>query len=68
LADTADIAKPTSESKKPSSPAAVLSDLDDGLSMGQKLFFLGVIVGICALFLRSRGGTVTENLKVKSMA
>ena len=34
--------------------------------MGQKLFFLGVIVALCALFLRSRGGA--EGFKVKSMA
>jgi peptidyl-prolyl cis-trans isomerase B (cyclophilin B) len=68
MADIADIAKPTSESKKQSIPAAVHSDLDDGLSMGQKLFFLGVIVGLCALFLRSRGGNGADGLKVKSMA
>lgn len=66
LAEVADIAKPTGESKKPATPAHVHSELDDGLSMGQKLLFLGVLIGLCALFLRSRGGA--DGFKVKSMA
>jgi peptidyl-prolyl cis-trans isomerase B (cyclophilin B) len=37
----------------------------DGLSIGQKLFFLGAVVAVCALFLRTRGD---NGLKAKSMA
>jgi len=43
----------------------------DGLSMGQKLFFVTVIVAACALFLKSRNGgqgTFSGGLKEKSMA
>ena len=44
----------------------------DGLSMGQKLFFIGAIAGVCALFLKSRndgqGSNVSGSLKEKSMA
>lgn len=42
---------------------------DDGLSWGQKLFFVGAIVAVCALFLRSRGGASTSGgFKQRSMA
>jgi len=50
---------------------AATSAATDGLSLGQKLFFVGGIVGVCALFLRSRGGNVNTGLgglKEKSMA
>lgn len=44
----------------------------DGLSLGQKLFFIGGIVGVCALFLRSKSGGMVSNgsgtFKDKSMA
>ncbi|KAF3041439.1 Peptidyl-prolyl cis-trans isomerase B [Didymella keratinophila] len=41
----------------------------EGLSWGQKLFFIGAIVAVCALFLRSRGGASTSGgYKQKSMA
>jgi peptidyl-prolyl cis-trans isomerase B (cyclophilin B) len=68
VADTANIKEQTSEpkAKTPSIPAPAKSQGDDGLSMGQKLFLVGAIVGICALFVRSRGGS--ESLKAKSMA
>jgi peptidyl-prolyl cis-trans isomerase B (cyclophilin B) len=44
----------------------------DGLSMGQKLFFVGAIAAICALFLKTRtggqGSSSLGGLKEKSMA
>ncbi|KAG9386325.1 Peptidyl-prolyl cis-trans isomerase [Pyrenophora tritici-repentis] len=43
----------------------------DGLSMGQKLFFVTAIVGVCVLFLKSRNGgqgSFSGGLKEKSMA
>jgi peptidyl-prolyl cis-trans isomerase B (cyclophilin B) len=41
----------------------------EGLSWGQKLFFIGAIVAVCTLFLRSRGGASTSGgFKQKSMA
>ena len=43
------------------------SEVNDGLSFGQKLFFIGAIVAVCALFLRSAGGR-SAGYKPKSMA
>jgi hypothetical protein len=43
----------------------------DGLSMGQKLFFIVAIVAVCVLFLKSRNGgqsNIIGGLKEKSMA
>lgn len=41
----------------------------EGLSLVHKLFFLGVIVSVCALFLHSRRGSGHDaSFKQKSMA
>jgi peptidyl-prolyl cis-trans isomerase B (cyclophilin B) len=67
-----DVAKPpVAKEDKPKSKVPVLATSEDGLSAGQKLFFVGAIVAVCALFLRSRGGKSTvslDRLKEKSMA
>lgn len=68
VADIADIPEPPKEPKQSTIAVPVHSDFDEGLSLGQKLFFLGVVVGICAFFLRSRGGKGSSILKEKSMA
>jgi peptidyl-prolyl cis-trans isomerase B (cyclophilin B) len=50
---------------------AVATGSADGLSMGQKFFFVGAIVAICVLFLKSRNGgqsNIVGGLKEKSMA
>ncbi|KAJ4370377.1 Peptidyl-prolyl cis-trans isomerase B [Neocucurbitaria cava] len=59
----------STKSKIPGLAAA--SSSDEGLSAAQKLMFLGGIVAVCALFLRSRSGksnTGTGSFKDKSMA
>lgn len=60
----------TSQGSKIPIPAIPGSTLmDEGLSWGQKLFFIGAVVAVCVLFLRSRGGVSTSNgFKQKSMA
>jgi peptidyl-prolyl cis-trans isomerase B (cyclophilin B) len=42
----------------------------DGLSLGQKVFFVGAIAAVCGIFLKSRNtqGSVSGGLKEKSMA
>ncbi|KAJ4309306.1 Peptidyl-prolyl cis-trans isomerase B [Neodidymelliopsis sp. IMI 364377] len=71
-AGTVDVATTpaTSQGSKipiPAIPGSAL--MEDGLSWGQKLFFIGAIVAVCALFLRSRGGASTSGgFKQKSMA
>ncbi|KAI4928538.1 Peptidyl-prolyl cis-trans isomerase B [Alternaria conjuncta] len=43
----------------------------DGLSVGQKLFFIGAVVAICVLFLKTRNGgqsNIMGGFKEKSMA
>lgn len=62
----ADVPK-TQETDKVS-PIPVHSSDDEGLSWTQKLIFLGAIVAVCALFLRSRGGSGSDRFKEKSMA
>ncbi|CAI9634921.1 peptidyl-prolyl cis-trans isomerase b [Alternaria burnsii] len=50
---------------------AVATGSADGLSMGQKFFFIGAIVAVCVLFLKSRNGgqsNIVGGLKEKSMA
>jgi len=67
--DVATAPATTQDSKIPiaSIPGSAL--MEDGLSWGQKLFFVGAIVAVCALFLRSRGGASTSGgFKQKSMA
>ncbi|KAF1846026.1 uncharacterized protein K460DRAFT_406251 [Cucurbitaria berberidis CBS 394.84] len=60
------------ESPKSKIPGLAASSPTEGLSVGQKLMFLGGIVAVCALFLRSRGGksntATTGSFKEKSMA
>jgi peptidyl-prolyl cis-trans isomerase B (cyclophilin B) len=66
-----DVAKtPAAKEDKPKSKAPVLASTEGGLSAGQKLFLVGAIVALCALFLRSRGGKSSVGLsgKEKSMA
>ena len=61
----------TSDSVKTKIPGLMAAtEATDGLSMGQKLFFVAVIVALCALFLRSRGGKSAGSgaSKGKSMA
>jgi peptidyl-prolyl cis-trans isomerase B (cyclophilin B) len=59
-----------SEKAKPTTP--VITSSGEGLSAAQKLFFVGAIVAMCALFLRARGGKSSSNgqggFKDKSMA
>ncbi|KAF9692498.1 hypothetical protein EKO04_009723 [Ascochyta lentis] len=51
----------------PAIPGSAL--MEEGLSWGQKLFFVGAIVAVCVLFLRSRGSASTSGgFKQKSMA
>jgi len=64
LADVADV--PATNVEDGSVPV-IDSGVDDGLSLGQKLFFVGAIVAVCALFLRSFGGK-SSGYKPKSMA
>ncbi|CAI6341767.1 unnamed protein product [Periconia digitata] len=69
-ADQANIKEQPSEPKKTSVSVPVPtqgSEVDSGLSMGQKLFLIGAVVGVCALFIRSRGGG-GSGLKEKNMA
>jgi len=70
LGDAVDVANPLSESNDETNtvPVGMDSDVYQGLSWGQKLFFLGVIVGICALFLRSCTNKGSRGYKQKSMA
>ncbi|KAF2178522.1 hypothetical protein K469DRAFT_675360 [Zopfia rhizophila CBS 207.26] len=48
-------------------PIPISTHSEEGLSMGQKLFFLGAIVSIVLLFLHSRRGG-PDRIKEKSMA
>lgn len=64
-----DIARPNEEKGKTQTSPSTSSA--QGLSVSQKLFFVGVIVALCALFLRSKGGASTATMvgfKEKSMA
>jgi peptidyl-prolyl cis-trans isomerase B (cyclophilin B) len=66
-----DVAKtPAAKEEKAKTSASVLTSTAEGLSAAQKLFFVGAIVALCALFLRSRGGKSTSGQggKEKSMA
>jgi peptidyl-prolyl cis-trans isomerase B (cyclophilin B) len=68
-----DVAKPAvaKESEKAKTKAPVIISSGEGLSAAQKLFFVGAIVAICALFLRSRSGKSSNaqgGFKDKSMA
>jgi peptidyl-prolyl cis-trans isomerase B (cyclophilin B) len=66
-----DVAKtPAAKEEKATSSASALTSPAVGLSAAQKLFFVGAIVALCALFLRSRGGKSTpgQGGKEKSMA
>jgi len=72
-ASIAESSKTSSSKSKISGLAAAVSSTSsvDGLSMGQKLFFVTIIVAACALFLKSRNGgqgTFSGGLKEKSMA
>ncbi|KAF1965765.1 hypothetical protein BU23DRAFT_519090 [Bimuria novae-zelandiae CBS 107.79] len=74
LADAADVAEPAiklnDNSDSDSVPVPVQhlsSNVDDGLSLGQKFFFIGAIVAVCVLFIRSAGGR-SQGYKQKSMA
>lgn len=70
MVGASDVAKPAIKPQDESVPvpaAQIHSDVDDGLSLGQKLFFIGAIVAVCALFLRSTGGR-PSGYKQKSMA
>jgi hypothetical protein len=58
--------------KQPSSQEASSSHqettaADEGLSMIQKLFFVGVILGVIGIFLRTRKDPVSQ-LKARNMA
>ncbi|KAH7069533.1 cyclophilin-like domain-containing protein [Paraphoma chrysanthemicola] len=72
--DAVDVAKPPTskgDSEKAKTKAPVLATNEEGLSAAQKLFFVGAIVAVCALFLRSRGGKSSvgqDRYKDKSFA
>ncbi|KAF1998016.1 hypothetical protein P154DRAFT_555469 [Amniculicola lignicola CBS 123094] len=80
--DNLDVTTPIASQQQvstPSSTGAVVKDKaedlfniavrrSEGLSFGQKMFFLGAVVGVCALFLRSRSGSGSDRIKEKSMA
>ena len=56
------------KSKIPGSAAS--STTDDGLSVTQKLMFIGGVLAVCALFVRTRDGKSSNigTFKEKSMA
>lgn len=56
------------KTKIPGFMGSVAGDATDGLSVGQKLFFVAGIVAGCAVFLRSRGTSTAAVGKSKSMA
>jgi len=72
MADQANIKEQPSEPKKTSASILVPTqsgEVDDGLSLGQKLFLIGAVVGVCAFFIRSRGGGGgSDRFKEKNMA
>ncbi|PVI01360.1 hypothetical protein DM02DRAFT_727984 [Periconia macrospinosa] len=72
MADQANIKEQPSEPKKTSASIPVPTqsgEVDDGLSLGQKLFLIGAVVGVCAFFIRSRGGGGgPDRFKEKNMA
>jgi len=47
---------------------AAAGESADGLSVGQKIFFVGGISAVCALFLRSRGASTAAIDKARSLA
>ena len=71
---------PAKDSSKPKVPgsasgssSSASSAEEDGLSVTQKLIFIGAVVGLCALFIRTRDGRSTSSsgtgvFKEKSMA
>ncbi|RMZ74044.1 peptidyl-prolyl cis-trans isomerase b [Pyrenophora seminiperda CCB06] len=72
-ASIAESSKTSSSKSKISGLAAAVSSTSsvDGLSMGQKLFFVTAIVAVCLLFLKSRNGgqgAFSGGHKEKSMA
>lgn len=56
------------KTKIPGFMAAATGGSAEGLSVGQKVFFVGGISAVCALFLRSRGASTAGIGKSKSMA
>jgi peptidyl-prolyl cis-trans isomerase B (cyclophilin B) len=74
VASIAEVAATSTKAKVSDLAAAAMNVTGsaDGLSMGQKLFFVGAIAALCALFLKSRNGgqgsIVSGGLKEKSMA
>lgn len=72
--DAVDVAKPPvakEDTEKSKTKTPVLASTEEGLSVAQKLFFVGAIVALCALFLRSRGGKSSvgqDRYKDKSFA
>ncbi|KAL5114764.1 Peptidyl-prolyl cis-trans isomerase B [Pleosporales sp. CAS-2024a] len=61
----------TSPATKPKAQFSITTATGEGLSAAQKFFFIGAIVSLCALFLRSRGGKSSvgsNSLKDKSIA
>lgn len=65
---------PAAKGEKPKTQVPVSTSAVEGLSTAQKLFFVGAIVGVCAIFLRSRGGKTSagavqfKEFKDRSMA
>lgn len=71
--DAAVAKPPATKEDKPKLPklGTLVTTSEEGLSVAQKLFFVGAIVAVCALYLRSRGaksGTTASGFKEKSMA
>jgi peptidyl-prolyl cis-trans isomerase B (cyclophilin B) len=70
VVNIAEVSQPSSTKAKVPGLAAV-TDSADGLSLGQKVFIIGAIVAVCAVFLKTRNGgqsNIMGGLKEKSMA
>jgi peptidyl-prolyl cis-trans isomerase B (cyclophilin B) len=72
VASIAEVAASSTKAKVSGLAAAAVSTTGsvDGLSIGQKVFFVGAIAAVCAVFLKSRDGSssISGGLKEKSMA
>lgn len=64
---TLDESETAGDSERPLQQEKTATDADEGLSMLQKLFFVGVILGVIAIFLRTRKDPISQ-LKERNMA
>lgn len=70
VSEVASIPAAKEDSTKSKIPGLAAASTDEGLSVAQKLMFIGGVVAVCTLFLRSRSGKTvgTGSFKEKSMA